>query len=47
MVSKGWGAPLTKPRPIGVDHFKREMPNFDGMILPGELTKEILRGSLT
>ena len=43
MVSK---APLTKPRPIGAAHPKREISNFDGMRLTKELTEEILRGPL-
>ena len=37
------GAPLTKPRPIGEAHAKRDISNFDGMILTKELTKSILR----
>ena len=38
------GAPLTKPRPIGVDLPKREIPNFAGMSLTKALTKAILSG---
>ena len=38
--------PLTKPRPIGVAHSKREIPNFAGMSITKELTKVILRGPL-
>ena len=37
---------LTKPRPIGVDHPKREISNFAGMSSTEELTKGILRGPL-
>ena len=40
------GTPLTKPRTIGADHLKREIPNFDGMSLKKALTEEISRGSL-
>ena len=36
--------PLAKPRPIGVAHSKREIPNFAGMSLTYELSKGILRG---
>ena len=45
-LAKGfeWGdPPLTKPRPIGMGRTKREIPNFDGMILTRALNKEILR----
>ena len=42
MVSNGV-APLTEPRPIGVAHAGREMPDFAGMRLTKELTDGILR----
>ena len=42
----GGGHPLTKPRPIGADHAKREIANFDGMCFKNELTAEILRRSI-
>ena len=32
-------APHTKPLPIGVDHFEREISNFAGMSLAKELTR--------
>ena len=35
------GGALTKPRPIGVGHSKREISNLDGMNLTKELTKAI------
>ena len=44
-VWKG-GAPLAKPRPIGMARSKRAIKNFSGMSLTMELTKGILRGSL-
>ena len=40
------GGPLTKPRPIGAAHRKREITNIDGTILTMELTKAIVRGPL-
>ena len=40
------GAPLTKPRPIGAAHPKREIANFAGMSSTKELTKAILRAPL-
>ena len=40
------GGALTKPRPTGLDHPKREISNFAGMSLEKELTKGILRGPL-
>ena len=40
------GGPLSKPRPIGVAHSARGMPNFAGMSLTKELTEAILRGPL-
>ena len=39
-----WGVPLTKPRPTGEAHAKREIPNFAGMRLTQALTKGILGG---
>ena len=41
-----WGAPLTKPRPIGKAHPKREIPNFAGMSVTKELAEAILSGPL-
>ena len=38
------GAPLAKPRPIGLARSKREIKNFARMSLTKELTKGILRG---
>ena len=44
-LTKGFegGHPLTKPRPIGLAHPKREISNFAGVSSPKELTKENLR----
>ena len=39
-------APLTKPLPIGVSRSELEIPNFAGMSLTKELTKEILSDPL-
>ena len=46
-LTKGFErGPLTKPRPIGVDRPKREIPNFAGMSLTEALAGRILRAPL-